>query len=181
MIREFQLVPPGSRRGVSCDANGAFVGGVPLLERFCKNGEDRWRPRDCEQLSKQVGSDFALPIDMSSKRGGLKAICNALNKGDVARAQIAAVLLAIPELPPRRSDAQSRNALLKFIRDLDWSGLIKADWNSDEHPRWPAGAADSQGGQFAPKGMSARLWRPDFALIRRSEPRTRIACSHKLQ
>ena len=31
--------------------------------------------------------------------GGLKAISNALNKGDVARAQMAAVLLGIPEPP----------------------------------------------------------------------------------
>jgi hypothetical protein len=30
--------------------------------------------------------------------------------------------------------------------------LLKADWDADEHPRWPAGTPDSQGGQFAPKG-----------------------------
>jgi hypothetical protein len=30
--------------------------------------------------------------------------------------------------------------------------LIKADWDPDEYPRWPAGSADSVGGQFAPKG-----------------------------
>lgn len=25
-------------------------------------------------------------------------------------------------------------------------------WDPDEHPCWPAGSADSQGGQFAPNG-----------------------------
>src|SRR5271156_4635047 len=25
-------------------------------------------------------------------------------------------------------------------------------WDADDHPRWPAGAADSKGGEFAPKG-----------------------------
>ena len=35
--------------------------------------------------------------------------------------------------------------------ELQWSGLLKADCDPDEHPRWPAGAPDSQGGQFAPK------------------------------
>ena len=27
MIHEFHLSPPGEGRGVSCDANGAFIGG----------------------------------------------------------------------------------------------------------------------------------------------------------
>jgi hypothetical protein len=68
----------------------------------------------------------------------------------VARAQIATVLLGIPDLPPLSKGAGSRAHMIKFIRDLDWSGLLK--WDPDEHPRWPAGSADSQGGRFAPKG-----------------------------
>jgi hypothetical protein len=94
MTREFRLVPSGTGQGVSCDVNGAFVGAVPLLKR--SRDERRWEPRDCEQLSKQLGADFGLPIDISSKLGGLKAICDALNDGDIARAQISTVLLAIP-------------------------------------------------------------------------------------
>ena len=151
-IREFRLAPPGSGRGVSCDAKGAFVAATPLLKR---NGEDRWEPRDCAELSKQIGADFGLPIDMSAKMGGIKAISHALNEGDIARAQIAAVLLAIPDAPPLVKGTRSRNDVIKFVRDLDWSGLIKANWDSDEHPRWPSGAPDSQGGQFAPKGNDA--------------------------
>ena len=34
-----------------------------------------------------------------------------------------------------------------------WSDLIK--WDTDEPPRWPAGAPDGQGGRFAPKGAAA--------------------------
>jgi hypothetical protein len=129
-----------------------FVGLVPLLNRSSMHGKDRWEPRDCGQLSKQLGSEFGLPIDLSTKAGGLKAICNALNESDVTRAQIAAVLLGIPESPPLAKSAHSKSEMIRFIRDLHWSGLIKADWDPDEHPRWPAGAADSQGGRFAPKG-----------------------------
>jgi hypothetical protein len=150
MIREFRLVPSGAGQGVSCDANGAFVGAVPLLKQ--SRDECRWEPRNCEQLSKQLGADFGLPIDMSSKIGGLRAICNALNDGDLARAQIATVLLAIPDPPPLVKSTRSRKDVIKFIRDLDWSGMIKADWDSDEHPRWSAGAPDSQGGRFAARG-----------------------------
>lgn len=155
MIREFRLSPPRSGRGVSCDTSGAYVGSVPLLKRSNMHGKDRWEPRNCEQLSKQLGSEFGLPIDLSMKAGGLKAICNALNEGDVARAQIATVLLGIPDPPPSTKRPHPPGEMIKFIRDLNWSGLIKADWDPDEHPRWPAGAPDGQGGEFAPKGEGA--------------------------
>ncbi len=29
--------------------------------------------------------------------------------------------------------------------------LLAKTWESDDHPRWPAGTPDNQGGQFAPK------------------------------
>jgi hypothetical protein len=151
LIREFRLSPPGSESGVSCDENGAFVGTVPLLKRSNSDSSDRWEPCDCGELSKQVGAEFGLPIDMSMKSGGLRAISNALNEGNVARAQIATVLLGIPDPPALSKGTGSRDAVVKFIRDLHWSGMIKADWNPDEHPRWPARAPDSQGGRFAPK------------------------------
>ena len=154
-IREFRLSPPGSGRGVSCDTNGAFIGSVPLLKRSNIHGKDRWEPHNCQQLSKQLSSELGLPIDLSSKMGGLKAISNALNEGEVARAQVAAVLLAIPEPPPLRKSAPFPSEMIKFIRDLHWSGLMKADWDPVEHPRWPAGTPDRQGGQFAPKGTAA--------------------------
>jgi hypothetical protein len=115
--------------------------------------EARWEPRSCGELSKQIAEHFGLPIDISSKAGGLRAISNALNEGDVARAQIATVQLAIPDPPPLLKDGPPREAMIRFIRDLNWSGLIKADWDPDKHPRWPTGAPDSQGGRFAPKGF----------------------------
>jgi hypothetical protein len=150
MMHEFRLSPPGRGRGVSCDENGAFVGFVPLLKRSNLHGRYRWEPRDCEKLSKRLGSEFGLPVDLSTKAGGLKAICNVLNEGDVARAQIATVLLGIPEPPPLAKDTHSRSEMIRFIRELHWSGMLKADWDSSKHPRWPAGAPESQGGRFAP-------------------------------
>ena len=150
MIHEFYLSPRESGRGVSCDANGAFIGTVPLLRRLQRNGRNAWQPRSCDDISDAIGEHYGLPIDISSKRGGLTAIANALNEGDIARAQIATVLLGIPDLPPLSKGARSRALMIKLIRDLEWSGLIK--WESDEHPRWPAGSTDSKGGQFAPKG-----------------------------
>ena len=155
MIHEFHLSPPG-KGGVSCDADGAFVGAIPILNRLRRDGKDEWHLRDCAQLSKQISVHYGLPIDMSSKTGGLRAIANALNDGDVARAQIATVLLGIPDPPRLSKRVCSRDQMIKLVRDLHWSGIIK--WDPDEHPRWPAGSADSQGGQFAPKGEGAETY-----------------------
>jgi len=148
LIREFHLSPPGW--GVSCDADGAYIGAIPILDRLHKNGKDEWHPRDCSELSEQMGAYYGLPIDMSSKTSGLKTVAKALNDGDVARAQVATVLLGIPDPLPLSKDACSRDQMLKLIRDLHWSGMLK--WDPDERPRWPAGSADSKGGEFAPKG-----------------------------
>ncbi len=152
MIHEFHLSPPGTGRGLSCDASGAFIGDIPLLKRSIINGRERWEPRECAELSKAIGGSFGLPVDMTSKMGGVRAISNALNEGDVARAQIATVLLGIPDPPALSKGVDNRADLIKFIHDLHRNGLLKGDWDPDEHPRWPAGAPDSQGGQFAPKG-----------------------------
>jgi hypothetical protein len=150
LIHEFQLSLLNGGQGVSCDADGAFLSTIPLLKRLRKSGKDTWQPRDCDEISIEIGAHYGPPINMSSKRGGLKAIANALNEGDIARAQIATVLLGIPDPPQLSKSAAPREATIKLIRDLHWSGLLK--WDPDEHPRWPAGTADSKGGQFAPKG-----------------------------
>ena len=150
MLREFRL-SPRLDGGVFCDESGAFVGAIPMLARTRGNGKDEWRPRDCDDLSREMSAQYGLPIDMSSKRGDLAVIAKALNEGDLARAQVATVLLGIPDPPSLSKGAPSRQEMIKLARDLHWSGLLKADWDAEEHPRWAAGAPDSQGGQFAPK------------------------------
>jgi hypothetical protein len=144
--REFRLSAPGKGLGISCDENGAFLGSIPLLERSHAHGTNPWEPIDSSELSSQVSTQFGLPIDMSAKLGGLKAIAGALNAGDLARAQIATVLLGIPDPPQLSKGAATRQRMMQLIRDLHWSGMLK--WDPDEHPRWPAGQSD--GGQFRP-------------------------------
>ena len=150
MIHEFRLSARGNG-GVFCDKDGAFVGAIPMLVRARRNGKDEWRPRDCDDLSREMSAQYGLPIDMSSKRGGLTVIAKALDEGDVVRAQVATLLLGVPDPPSLSKGGPSRREMIKLARDLHWSGMLKADWDADEHPRWPAGAPDSQGGQFAPK------------------------------
>jgi hypothetical protein len=151
LIHQFHLSP---RRGsgVCCVEIGAFVGAIPMLARTRKDGKDEWRPRDCDALSREMSAQYGLPIDMSSKRDGLAVIAKALNEGDLPRAQIATVLLGVPDPPYLSKGAPSRPEMMKLASDLRWSRLLKADWDPDEHPRWPAGSADGRGGEFAPKG-----------------------------
>lgn len=81
----------------------------------------------------------------------LASIAGALNKHSVALAQIATLQLMFPD-PPFVSNARpSRDIIVKFIRALNSSGLIKEGWDAGLHPRWPTGAPDGQGGRFAPK------------------------------
>jgi len=163
LIREFHL----SRRetgGVSCDAEGAFIGSIPILRRLQRNGTYEWLPRDCDDLSEQMSAEYGLPIDMSPKAGGLKAIAKALNERDVARAQIATVLLGVPDPLPLSKGESSLQQMINLVCDLNWSGMLK--WDSDDHPRWPAGSADGRGGEFAPKDTEA-----DAALAPRSAER----------
>jgi hypothetical protein len=152
LIHEFHLSPHG-KVGVSCGEDGVFVGATSLLKRMQTKGRDAWEPRSCEELSEQLSALYGLPIEMSAKQAGLKTIAAALNDGDLVRAQIATVLLGIPDLPRLAKGDDSREQMIKLIRDLHWTGMLK--WNPDEHPRWPAGSADSTGGQFAPKGGSS--------------------------
>jgi hypothetical protein len=86
LIHEFRLSSRGNG-GVSCDEGGAFIGAVPMLARTRRNGRDEWRPRDGHDLSQEMSAQYGLPVDMSSKGGGLAAIAKALNEGDVVRAQ----------------------------------------------------------------------------------------------
>jgi hypothetical protein len=149
LIHEFRLTPCGNS-GVRCDESGAFVGAIPLLARTHGKGKGEWRPRDGDDLSEEMSAQYGLPIDMSPKSGGLTAISKALNEGDLVRAQIATVLLGVPDPPSLSKGAPSRQAMIQLIGDLHRSRMLK--WDSDQHPRWPAGNADGKGGEFAPKG-----------------------------
>ncbi len=171
MNREFSLAPPGSGSGVSCDADGAFIGDIPLLKRAGADGE--WEPRECAELSERISAEFGLPIDMTSKIGGLHVISRALNEDNLARAQVATVLLGIPEPPPMSSGTTPHYELIKFVRSLCWTGLInasdisdlqKAGFNSaeprDDCGRWTCegtGAAQLDDGVYHPDADLGQL------------------------
>lgn len=150
-VRHFRLSSHQYERGVSCDTNGAFIDTVPLLKRVTKNGKEIWASRESQDISADLSTRYGLPIDVSSKANGLAVIANALNAGEVARAQLAALFLRLPEPPPLEKAAAFKGEWLRFIRELSECDLLKARWNV----RWPASSPDSQGGRFAPGGTAS--------------------------
>jgi hypothetical protein len=150
-VREFRLSPTGHGRSLSCDETGAFVGAVPLLNRTNQEGIESWEPRNIEKLSRELSKQYGLPVDLSSKVAGLRSVARALNAGDMARAQLTALFLQVPNLPDLTKSVSCAHALALLAHALQESGLLAKIWESDDHPRWPAGAPDSQGGEFAPK------------------------------
>jgi hypothetical protein len=153
----FKLAPSGSRDGVSCSADGAFIGSVALLKRVNANGAESWTPRDANAISRDLSRSLGLPIDVSSKASCFKAIAVALNAGDIARAQTLTLFLRFPDAAPLTKAKPDRTELFRFVDLLIEGGFVKAVQSSGKFAKfnpnhWPAGAPDSQGGEFAPKG-----------------------------
>ncbi|HEX4158811.1 MAG TPA: hypothetical protein VHY79_10060 [Rhizomicrobium sp.] len=123
---------------------------MPLLKRA--GADSDWEPRACTELSEQIGAQFGLPIDLTSKMGGLNAISRALNEGDIARAQIATVLLGIPDPPDLTKSAVSEAGVVETALRLRDTGILKIGWDPSKHPRWPAGGPGGIGGEFSSAG-----------------------------
>jgi hypothetical protein len=146
-IRHFRLSPPGGR-GVSCDADGALIGPVPLLQRTTDlSGRESWAPRSATALNADLGFCYGLPVDVASRAGGLIAVARALNGGAILRAKIAALHLQFPDLPPLTRSYEETAALAKALYQ---SGILKADWDPAKHPRL---GGPPNAGWFAPVGL----------------------------
>jgi hypothetical protein len=105
----FRLTPLAAGRGISCDARGCYAGMVPLLERRRDSGSrEFWSARPQPDLDEALSTRYGHPVDMSAKLGGLSAIADALNRGDVFRAQLGTLALRLPDPPESASSADPR-------------------------------------------------------------------------
>lgn len=142
--------------GVRSGENGVFVGDVPLLERYGnETGPPRWRPRVLSELNRDLSRCYGLPVDFSLKLAGLAAAARALDRDDLLHAQIATLHLQIPDPPNLAKAAPTNDERIDLARQLQASGLLKAEWDPLKHPRWPSGSPDGVGGEFAPAGSIA--------------------------
>ncbi|MGD0763157.1 MAG: AHH domain-containing protein [Roseiarcus sp.] len=159
LMRFFRL----SEGGVQCGEDGLFVGSTPLLLRSSRpSGGDSWVVRPSDELERDLGASYGLPIDVAAKHGGLTGVARALERGDLALAKIAAVLLQFPDPPSLAKGAPPRGSV-ELAAQLFESGLLK-EWDESKHPR--LGGPPNRGrfavnpdkGELAVPGGSQRKW-----------------------
>ena len=138
-----------SRGGIECDEDGLRVGGVALLARDVKGV---WASRDEGDLGRDLSRTYGFPVDVRPKWAGLATVAKALQSQNIAKAQIAALLLQLPD-PLPLADALGKADRGRLARDLVACGLMKADADWDEkHPRT---RTPPNPGWFAPKPEAA--------------------------
>ncbi len=136
--------------GVECDADGLRVAGAQLLESVGVSSAVRnWRPLAQPEIDRILGRAYDARICASDMRRGLAAVAEALNKGELARAQIAALLLRLPDPVLSKLDPDARAEELACLSE---SGLLAKDWEE----------GSSAYGDAAESGVvraERRLWR----------------------
>jgi hypothetical protein len=120
--------------GVTCGADGLFVGGAPMLRCARSDDNDGWMPRPVSERDRALAEVYGLPVDSAVKQGRLAAVARALDRGDLALATIGAVLLRFPDPPALTKDAPPRGSA-ELAAQLLAEGLLKADWDPSKHPR----------------------------------------------
>jgi hypothetical protein len=130
---------------IECDADGLRVGGVALLARDARGA---WTRRDGSGLNRELSKLYGLPLDCERKGRALDAVAAALTNGELARAQIGALLLRLPD-PPRASGVHADGLEKRRLVDgLLACSLLKAD--ADWEGKHPRTGAPPNPGWFAP-------------------------------
>jgi hypothetical protein len=121
----FRLSSKPSSTEIACSEDGLFVGDIPLLEKGAESGNTyQWRPRAVTDLNADLSKRFGLPIDCESKIAGFSAVARALNRGDLALAQMAALHLRIPTPKPLTKSVHSTKEVVELAMRLHASGML---------------------------------------------------------
>jgi Restriction endonuclease fold toxin 5 len=153
-VRTFRL----SRGGIECDEQGLRVGDLALLVRDRRGA---WAPRDESDLAHDLSHVYGIRVDARAKMAGFGVVAKALQDRNLAKAQIAALLLRLPDPPSRADGALAKSAEQRLYYDLVSCGLLKADADWDEkHPR--AGSPPNPG-WFASKPQDTQAKEPPKA------------------
>jgi hypothetical protein len=127
-----RLEQPNDPLGVSCDEHGPSIGPIRLLKQTSHGFEPRWIP----ELEFVLSTAFGRPMQLAGKMRGLRAVADALEKGDLARAMLVTQFMWLPSLPDERA----------FHRAITADTLAKAGFNPDqprdEQGRWAGDGAN---------------------------------------
>jgi hypothetical protein len=130
----FKLDQNPNGRGLRCDGEGLFLGRDALLQR---DRDGNFEARPVGELRKVLHRAYGDDANWESHARGVKLVAAALNKGDLARATMTAVLMRLPEPGSPIS-----------VADVDGM-LAKAGFNPDEprdeQGRWTTEGSESTG------------------------------------
>ncbi len=109
---------------IECDTAGMRVGGVALLAR---GADGCWKRRDARNVNRELSELYGFPLDLTSICSGVDAVGAALENGELARAQIATLLLRLPDPPGAEATAVDVLEKRSLALDLIACGLLKAE------------------------------------------------------
>ncbi len=136
----FRLDQNPEGRGLRCDGDGLFLGRDTLLQQ---DEHGNFEARPIAELQKVLGRVYGDETNWDSRVRSVRLVARALNKGDMARAMMTAVLMRLPD--PGGA-----------VRIADVDLLAKAGFDPDE-PRDERGRWTSGGGnESAAPGSSIR-------------------------
>jgi hypothetical protein len=121
-----------AKGAVECGEHGLSIGGVALLERRQDGGG--FRPRDIAAINDDLSFRYGASIDAGSKAAGLAFIASSLAAGELALAQIGALMLRFPDPPAAGTNLeQSEGSELSAM--LDVAGLLTRVWEDGKYLR----------------------------------------------
>ena len=138
----FKLDQNPNGRGLRCDAEGLFLGRDALLQR---DRDGNFEARPVGELRKVLHRAYGDDANWESHVRSVKLVAAALNKGDLARAMMTAVLMRLPEPGSPISIADVDGVLAKAGFDPDEP--------RDEQGRWTTDGSESA----APAATNASL------------------------
>ncbi|HTW35643.1 MAG TPA: hypothetical protein VMD53_13575 [Rhizomicrobium sp.] len=124
----FKLDQTPNGRGLRCDADGLFLGREALLQR---DAEGNFEARPADELQKILGRAYGYDANWESRVRSVKLVALALNKGDLARAMVTAVLMRLPEPGSPISIADVDGVLAKAGFDRDEPRDERGRWTTD--------------------------------------------------
>jgi hypothetical protein len=122
MIQIYRLTNEPNGLGLRCTSAGLSLAGVPLLEST-KVG---FVPRPANAIGLLIKAAYGAEDALTGLQSSLRVVADALNRGDLARATMAAVLSRTPEL--------SRQAAVRLARAE--KRLTKYNFNPNEPRDW---------------------------------------------
>lgn len=78
-------------------------------------------------INAELSAAYGLPIDVTAKLGGPAAVARALDRGKVALAQIAALQLHFPDVPPLGKAGRSEVETAALAALLHWGGALEPE------------------------------------------------------